>query len=96
VNRFSKVAFIAGTSPKGLLPALDAAWCERFGAAITLQPFIQSSTYQVAHLFDPMIREHRQKFQKTEIPRVTTVPVPLADMMSHKRTQLVENDLSIR
>jgi len=43
-----------------------------------------------------MIHRIKKKFQKTENFLVTTLPVPLADMTSHKRTQLVENDLSIR
>jgi hypothetical protein len=68
-NGFSSVAsraFMAGIFPTGLLPPLDEPWCERFGSATSLQPFIKSSTQVVTHLFDPMIRETLKKFQKTK------------------------------
>jgi hypothetical protein len=94
--RFSNAAFIAGTFPTGLLPGLDADLCERFGSTVTLQLFIETPTYFEVHLFDPMIHEHRQKFQKTEESERTNLSVPLADMQSHKRTRLAENDLRFR
>jgi hypothetical protein len=95
-NRFSNGAFITGTFPTGLLPALDAVMCERFGSAVTLQPFIESSTYSIGHLFDPMIREPHKKFQKTHELELTNLSVPLADRPSHKRTRFVGNDLRFR